>query len=451
MTALSRWWGGLWAKGPSEPKKLPRKPEDVDVGAWPVHPAMSFWTAEEALAAIEQHKRAKFRSSALLALEIWCDNRVDDGLRKRAMALSTLPLEITAAPAGEMQAELLRGRGCARCRWQGCPRCGRQWERIFPLSSMVQLQAFRILMGFSVGTLGGLQDWERRGNAIYPTLKPWHPALVIWSILDEDGRIGHGRWQVQTTRGIETIQPGDGRWVLFTEGTLDPWLMAAILRLWPWVIDRQEALTGWARRKELHGNPWRVAHVPIGMSERPEVQKFYSQLENPGAEPVLLLPQATDGRVEAKFAFAEPRDNSIDIFDRGIDRDSNEISITLTGHNLLAEIKSGSMAAVETVDAGVRRDLMVTDALVQDAVCYHQVLRQWAWFNWGNGDLAPMVTAVPPPARSVEAEARAAKARAEAGQAAADAAARLAEIPGLADKVDLVEFLTECGFRKASA
>lgn len=440
------WWRRLFNMG--EPK-LPKKPEDVDVGQWPVYPALSFWTAEEARAVIEEHKRARFRRSGLFAFEAWADNRVDDGLRKRALALSTLRKEILAAPGGEKQADLLRGRGCRLCAWTGCTRCGGQYERIFPLGSLKDLQGQRILLGFSLGTLGGLQDWREVNGVLFPMLRPWHPSLAIWNWLGEDGTVGRGRWQVQTTNGIETAVPGDGRWVLFTEGTLDPWLQGAILRLWPWCIDRQEALTGWARRKEIHGNPWRVAHVPIGMSERPEVQKFYAQLENPGAEPVLLLPQATDGRVEAKFAFAEPADNSIEIFDAGIDRDSNEISITLTGHNLLAEIKEGSKAAVETVDAGVRRDLLVTDAVVNDTVCYEQVLRQWAWFNWGDPDLAPRVCHIPPPERALESEARTAKLRAEAGASAAAAVEKLITAAGgVADEVDLVAFLEECGFKR---
>lgn len=448
MSLLSRIRQVFAKKKQGEPST--RRPEDVDVGRWPVYPALSFWTAEEMLAAMEQHKRARFQRSGLAAYELWSDNRVADGLRKRALALSTLRKEILAAPGGEQQAELLRGRGCSECQWEGCTRCGGQYDRIFPLGSLKDLQGLRILCGFSWGTLGGLPDWEDREGVIYPTLKPWHPSLVIWNWLDEHGQIGRGRWQVQTTRGIETAVPGDGRWVLFTEGTLDPWLQAEMLRLWPWCIDRQEALTGWARRKELHGNPWRVAHVPIGMSERPEVQKFYSQLENPGAEPVLLLPQATDGRVEAKFAFAEPKDNSIEIFDKGIDRDSNEISITLTGHNLLSEIKQGSQAAVETVDAGVRRDLLVTDALVTDTVLHNQVLRQWAWFNWGNADLAPKVMHIAPPAKAIESEARTAKLWAEAGAAAAAAAEKLQAL-GMGKDVDLVKFLEDCGFRRTRA
>lgn len=429
------------------PKKLPRKPEDVDVGQWPVYPALSFWTAEQALDAVEQHKRARFRVSGLYAYEVWADNRVDDGLRKRALALSTLRKEILPAPGGELQADLLRGRGCRECSWTGCTRCGGMYETIFPLGSLKDLQGLRILLGFALGSLGGLKDWLPVGKFIYPVLKPWHPSLVIWNWLDDEGLIGRGRWQVQTTNGIETAVPGNGRWVLFSEGTLNPWLQAAILRLWAWVTDRQEALTGWARRKEIHGNPWRVAHVPIGMSERPEVQKFYSQLENPGAEPVLLLPQHTDGKVEAKFAFAEPRDNSIDIFDKGIDRDSNEISITLTGHNLLSEIKQGSQAAVETVDAGVRRDLLVTDATVMDTVCYEQVLRQWCWFNWGNSDLAPRVVHIPPPAKALESEARTAKLRSQAVQVATTAVEKLQDLAAAKD-LDLPKFLEEAGLQR---
>ena len=72
------WWRRLFNMG--EPK-LPKKPEDVDVGQWPVYPALSFWTAEEARAVIEEHKRARFRRSGLFAFEAWADNRVDDGLR----------------------------------------------------------------------------------------------------------------------------------------------------------------------------------------------------------------------------------------------------------------------------------------------------------------------------------------------------------------------------------
>ena len=168
-----------WQKKEKEPPSKLRKPEDVEVGHFPVHPSLSFWTAEQAMAAIELHKRAMFRTSALLAIEIWGDNRVDDGLRKRALALSTLPMEIQEAPGGAQQADLLRGRGCSSCKWVGCPLCGSQWSRMFPLHSMVQLQGFRILMGFSLGTLGGLQDWESRDGVLYPRLRPWHPALVI--------------------------------------------------------------------------------------------------------------------------------------------------------------------------------------------------------------------------------------------------------------------------------
>ena len=110
---------------------------------------------------------------------------------------------------------------------------------------------------------------------------------------------------------------------------------------------------------------------------------------------------------------------------------------------------AGSKAAVETVDAGVRRDLLVTDAVVNDTVCYEQVLRQWAWFNWGDPDLAPRVCHIPPPERALESEARTAKLRAEAGASAAAAVEKLITAAGgVADEVDLVAFLEECGFKR---
>jgi phage gp29-like protein len=78
-------------------------------------------------------------------------------------------------------------------------------------------------------------------------------------------------------------------------------------------------------------------------------------------------------------------------FEKIIQMCNGEITLALMAQNLTTEVKEGSLAAAR-VHSDVRQQTIEADARALAKTIYMQIARPFAQFNFGNADLAPMIS-----------------------------------------------------------
>lgn len=353
--------------GPPEPT-LPKdkKPRLNQIGQWIVLPYWSDWTIDQCRAAIDAMDTGLFYDSWLLTYELLRDNRVQDGLRKRNMALRKLPLKVEPAkhPKGKRAAALFK----------------KHLHVIWPAGVLQEVLKQVIFMGFSICKL----KWKSIDGQWIPVLVPWQPGLFFYDLL---------RWlfMANTTEGPQEVIPGNGDWVLFTpDGVILPWMGAVTRQIWQWVILRALAALDWGRVTEMLGKPIRVIKVPMGIRESPDAQKFFDDVVNQGSELVLLAPQLDDGKTGVSLELVEGKQSSWQMFSGLINKAEDEISIGMYGGNLPTKVVGGSLAAIKGQMQGLH-DITVNDAMGLTGPLYTQVARLFAHYNFGDAEAAPFI------------------------------------------------------------
>ena len=236
-----------------------------------------------------------------------------------------------------------------------------------------------IMLGFCLCE----SSYARRDDtlAVYPTLTVHNARNVRYEL-------SSNRWFLRTIEhGEIEVQPGDGRWVLFTiGGDSRPWLNGAIRSLaFPWLLLRQ-TVVDWGRRTEFEATGIRKAIVPTDYNVD-RVNKFLKQLKNLGSDSVVAIPQGYDLQIIAADLGAA------DSFARLADRCDTTITLVLLGQNLTTQIEGGSYAASAT-HARVQLERVQADVQTLSFCLKKQLIEKWIEYNFDglHRDYAPTIS-----------------------------------------------------------
>lgn len=330
------------------------------------------WTVSDIRGALKDLVVGVFDRPAQLHDAIAGDSRVQSAMRSRS---------------GGLLGRSVRFRLPERFRDdERAAKCLRIWERHWPQMeaepALLDLLECSHSLGFSSAQL--LWDTSK---------KLWKPYLQTFN-----SRFTWYHWTLRahiavTLDGIAQINPGDAHWILHSPyGQYRGWMRGALRALAQWYLARSYALRDWARYCERHGFPIIIADTPFG-ADPDDIANFQAQLGGIGQESILQVPGSVDITKFGKYdlRYLEPKDENWQAFKALIDQCNDEITLALLGQNLTSQVKEGSLAAAR-VHADVRQAILEADARALARTLYVQVLRPFAAINFGDPELAPLVS-----------------------------------------------------------
>lgn len=317
----------------------------------------SAWTVASVRAALASHEAGDFSQSAILADHIWRDDRFYSTLQTRVLAVLGLPFNVDASESTKNtpRAESLQ------------KRVREWWFDAMPEAVLGDVLRCVIPMGFAIGE-NVWHDEPESGELRIKQHKIHNLEFVRW-------RDDLQKFVIVGRDGKETqVNPGDGRWVLWTASASDrPWMSGAIRALAIPFLLRTFTRRDWARRGEVEGLGVRKAGVPDDPKEE-NIRQFFSDVRNLGAETTLKLPPGYTFEIEATDASAA------DGFNKLIAHCDTAITLTILGQNLTTQIEGGSFAAA-SVHSKVQLDRTESDVAMLATVARGQIVIPWGYYN----------------------------------------------------------------------
>lgn len=335
-------------------------------------PSLPNWGVRNVAAALVGHENGLFQQSALLADQLNRNPRIQAAFASRVQSVTGL--EAQFIPANQSR----RAKMIAEI-------ADEQWDQWIPPSESEALHEWELKMGFGLGQL----LWDQTEFPYRPNLNLWHPSNLWWFW---DFEKLFGRFQL-TTGDQGTIEPISGvdggcQWVFPQATKKRSWMKGLVRPLALNYVAWNQEFRTWARQCEKEGIAAIIATVPASADPR-LVRQLEAQIRNFGSEPQATLRDGGEGN-RWKLDFMQPHSTTGYLtFKDFLERNDADIAIAINGQNLTQEMrKSGARAAAST-HKEVKWEYTVADARRMEVVWYEQVLRPWAFVNWGDANLAP--------------------------------------------------------------
>jgi hypothetical protein len=358
-------WGGAFDP-PTDPLAAPGVREDAQYIYRDI-PLTTFggpWSIDTIRGALQHHREGIFQQPALLSEAIFGDDRVQATLGSRTGGLFSREVQHYRGGSGRKYSHR------AYRAWV------QAWPQICPQSVMSEIMRWVIILGFAIVEL----RWDR-------TVEPWMPYLVPWNPYFDQWRWDLRKHQLSTIDGPVAAIPGQGKFMVFApHGQYRGWIQGALRAIAEIWLMKRLAWRDWARWNERHGLPVFKAKVPAA-GDKDQKAAFVNSLHRLGKESVIGLPQNVDGTgYDAELL--EARDRGWETFGSFIDRADRSIVLPILWQNLTTEVKEGSFAAAR-VHGDVRQNALEFDNETLSEAIYQQIARPWAYFNFGDPDVAP--------------------------------------------------------------
>lgn len=312
----------------SSPVDIARSNLQAAISAWTpgIKPT---WTIAEVRHALRTHRDGIFSYSAQLVDSMGEDDQIPELLQKLVDALlqSEFSLDPVDAPNRQLSKRIAE-------------QFGPLWWDAFPEDELNDFIGWYEMLGASVAVL----DWDRRASRWSPKLRTLPPHFLR---RDEY----QGKWLYQAQEGELEVVPGDGRWVLLTDGQRG-WMRGKVRRLAvPWV-GKQLNFRDWNRYNERHGLPIILAKAPA-IADEGDKDQFWEDMQSLGQEAVAQLPTHLDDKgAEFDLDLLEAKDQSWKSFEASLDRADRRFTVVFLGGNLSTEVAStgSNRATSETHD-----------------------------------------------------------------------------------------------------
>ena len=304
-----------------------------------------------------------FERSGQLCDSILGDDRVMATLGSRRAGLFGRDIRFRPANDSSAAKEVLQA-------WED------HWPQFSGDSSLGIMSDYEVLMGFSDAQL----VWDT--EALWkPYLRHWHPRYQYWN------------WDVRkmialSQDGQWPIIPGNGKWVHHSRfGLQRCWIRGAIRAVAEPFLGRHWARRDLLRWTEKHGLAIVLAETPMS-ADPGERSQFVQQVANLGSESTILLGKGVDEHNSYGLDLLEAKSLGWEGFVGAIDHCDMAIVLALLFQNLTTEVKGGSFAAtsahMDIRDSGIQDDNAAWRATIHD-----QIARPFAFFNFGDPELAP--------------------------------------------------------------
>jgi phage gp29-like protein len=322
------------------------------------------WGVQEAIGALTSHMIGVFERSAQLCDSILGDDRVIATLGSRRAGLFGRDVRFRAADDSDAAKEVLAA-------WES------HWPQFSGDSSLGLMSDYEVLMGFCDAQL----VWDTSTPLWKPYMRFWHPRFEYWS------------WAVRqfvalTMDGATAIIPGNGKWVHHSRFGLERcWIRGAIRAVAEPFLGRHWARRDWFRWSEKYGLGIMKAETPAA-ADPTERSNFVAQVANIGSETTVLLGKGVDEHNSYGLELLESQQTAWEGFPGLIDSCDMAIVLALLFQNLSTEVKGGSFAAT-SAHMDILQNGITDDNAAWRSTLHAQVARPFAYFNFGDADLAP--------------------------------------------------------------
>ncbi len=276
--------------------------------AWPSS-QRTYWTWSQVKASLRAFREGDFSLIGPLADELLNDDEIPGALETR--------IDSVLASAFALK---VHGRDKLKPRERDALEL---WPDMAPDDEVYDFQLDRLLLGAGIGTI----DWDTTGPIWIPRFRALPAEFLHY---DSTARL----WQYHTRDGLVDVTPGDGKWVLSTQGQRG-WLKGLIRALAPLWLTKQKVLGDWERYCQKHGLPIIKAKTPIYRDEK-EKQRFVDDIAELQSEGIIGLPQEQDG-FGYDVELLEPTTVSWQTFQNSLERSDRKIQILITGANAQTE------------------------------------------------------------------------------------------------------------------
>lgn len=361
----------------AEPAKDPKKPPKGETRDIPITSFSGIDRVEQVNSVLRSLEYGNFGIPSQFVDVMLRDDRIRGDLWTRINGLLGSPVEIKA-PHGKRKARKIAELVGGDDEHAGL------YGRMYPDDIIAGLLLWGLMVGIGVVEV----IWDTSGEQAIPRCKLWHPQFLQWRwdtrsywLTTEDGMVE----LPDTTKR----QHSDARWIIYTPfGYRYGWFHGHLRSLGALYIDRQWVRRDWSRRNEVHGLPIRKAIVP---QEAEEGDKFgfYQSLYKAGSEMVAMCPRNEAG-VGYDVQLVEAMANNTDTFKLFLDKLDSAIDIDLLGQSMSVE-GVGGLGSQDKAGERVRSDYKRFDAKTLDACIREQGLYWFTVFNYGDGDLTPVV------------------------------------------------------------
>lgn len=334
----------------------------------------NLWSVGTIRSAIDGHDRGDFSQSAALSHALMRDCRVLSAVTQRVETVLGLPLEIEPASRA----------------WEGKPLAEAIREEALELftdtatalSPQTQgwfLRTARCFLGVAIAQI----VWETSEDRWTPRVVPWPMEHSRWNEVDQC-------YEVLThDAGYLQIQPGDGKWIVYTPFGSRSWMGGPIRALGMAWADRTYAIRDRSRRSEMAGLSTFIGTLPEGIRANTN--------DAAGFKTILQSLQSGRGGMVKPFGYeVEPiqiDSNGYEIFDSMIGGSNEDIQLAILGQTATSTTKAGLGQGGNETHDGVRMDLTEADVLSFFAGCVvPQIVVPWVALNWGRVELAPKPT-----------------------------------------------------------
>ena len=218
------------------PLKVPKQPDLSAMNQLPSYRAISYrdvmgWDVPLVKTVLAQIAGGTFSMAGLLADDFRIHPIVAKCIDDRWAFNTVFPRHVTPSCGHVLEEDCKRNDVCRRARYV------RDWlaecmPEVYPDDVLRSFHDDRLQMG--QGIMGS--DWEERRDGSQrfwlPRLKPWHPAQTQYLWTGDPRSVDGGQFAAITmNRGLVTVEPGGGRWVLTQATRRQPWLKGAVYSL----------------------------------------------------------------------------------------------------------------------------------------------------------------------------------------------------------------------------
>jgi hypothetical protein len=236
-----------------------------------------------------------------------------------------------------------------------------EFDEMFPPSELAAFVDDIKGLGVAVAELIPIPD---RGFPLFVRLDPQYLTF----------RLAENRWYYASVAGLIPVTPGDGRWVLHTEGRVAPWtrgLWRACGKAWIYKEHAQLYDSNWQSKL---ANPARVATAPQGGTEA-QKQSWFKAVMAWGINSVFGVTPGYDVKL------LESNGRGSESFERTIERAEREYKIAIAGQDVTTDGGTGFQNS--DIHSAIRSDLIKATA---DGLAYTlntQALPVWTVMQYG--------------------------------------------------------------------